>query len=100
MVQVYFSLSLDLQLCFDPLEVKTSREEKLMMKCLKVGCPFDTDEQILATSSKAVLRMHVDTTHLMGGQEQAGTIASTQVHAERMQKSKLVTSDRMVAEAV
>ena len=82
--------------------MKTSREKKLKMKCLKVGCPFDTDERILATSSQAdklaVLRLHVDTTHLMGGQEQAGTIASTQVHAERMQKPKLVTSDGMVAE--
>ena len=82
--------------------MKTSREKKLKMKCLKVGCPFDTDERILATSSQAdklaVLRLHVDTTHLMGGQEQAGTIASTHVHAERMQKPKLVTSDGMVAE--
>ena len=24
-----------------------------MMKCLKAGCPFNTDDQILATSSQA-----------------------------------------------
>ena len=73
-----------------------------MMKCLKEGCPFDTDEQILANSSQAdklaVLRMHVDTTHLTGGQEQTVATVGSQVHAERMQKPKLVTSNGMVAE--
>ena len=72
------------------------------MRCLKEGCPFDTDEQIDATSSQAdklaVLRLHVDTNHLNGGQEQVAVSAGSQVHAERMQKPKLVTSDGMVAE--
>ena len=72
------------------------------MRCLKEGCPFDTDEQIDASSSQAdklaVLRLHVDTNHLNGGQEQVAVSAGSQVHAERMQKPKLVTSDGMVAE--
>ena len=77
-------------------------EFKLRMRCLKEGCLFNTDDQIPATSSQAdklaVLRMHVDTTHLTGGQEQTLATVGSQVHAERMQKPKLVTSNGMVAE--
>ena len=40
----------------------------------------------------------MDTTHLMGGQEQTVATVGSQVHAERMQKPKLVTSNGMVAE--